>query len=102
MADRPTFALNPSTAHCELNGWNSHIQLQDLNKGEPLGLLNVLEITSDTLCVYFHSRLHNERPSRVNQYILHAYILLFFFFIIWFVRLLALRPLLSYCASLGW
>jgi hypothetical protein len=24
-----------------------------------------------------------------------------FFFIIWFVRLLALRPLLAYCASLG-
>jgi hypothetical protein len=24
------------------------------------------------------------------------------FFIIWFVRLLALRPLLAYCASLGW
>jgi hypothetical protein len=28
--------------------------------------------------------------------------LFFFFFIIWFVRLLALRPLLAYCASLGW
>jgi hypothetical protein len=26
----------------------------------------------------------------------------FFFFFIWFVRLLALRPLLAYCASLGW
>jgi hypothetical protein len=26
---------------------------------------------------------------------------LFFFFIIWFVRLLALRPLLAYCANLG-
>jgi hypothetical protein len=26
----------------------------------------------------------------------------FFFFIIWFVRLLPLRPLLAYCASLGW
>jgi hypothetical protein len=26
---------------------------------------------------------------------------LFFFIIIWFVRLLALRPLLAYCASLG-
>jgi hypothetical protein len=26
----------------------------------------------------------------------------FLFFIIWFVRLLALRPLLAYCASLGW
>jgi hypothetical protein len=25
----------------------------------------------------------------------------FFFFFIWFVRLLALRPLLAYCASLG-
>jgi hypothetical protein len=25
-----------------------------------------------------------------------------FFIIIWFVRLLALRPLLAYCASLGW
>jgi hypothetical protein len=25
-----------------------------------------------------------------------------FFFLIWFVRLLALRPLLAYCASLGW
>jgi hypothetical protein len=25
-----------------------------------------------------------------------------YFFIIWFVRLLALRPLLAYCASLGW
>jgi hypothetical protein len=24
-----------------------------------------------------------------------------YFFIIWFVRLLALRPLLAYCASLG-
>jgi hypothetical protein len=24
-----------------------------------------------------------------------------FFFLIWFVRLLALRPLLAYCASLG-
>jgi hypothetical protein len=24
------------------------------------------------------------------------------FFFIWFVRLLALRPLLAYCASLGW
>jgi hypothetical protein len=27
--------------------------------------------------------------------------LLLLFFIIWFVRLLALRPLLAYCASLG-
>jgi hypothetical protein len=26
----------------------------------------------------------------------------FFYIIIWFVRLLALRPLLAYCASLGW
>jgi hypothetical protein len=26
----------------------------------------------------------------------------YFFFFIWFVRLLALRPLLAYCASLGW
>jgi hypothetical protein len=26
----------------------------------------------------------------------------YFFIIIWFVRLLALRPLLAYCASLGW
>jgi hypothetical protein len=25
----------------------------------------------------------------------------YFFFLIWFVRLLALRPLLAYCASLG-
>jgi hypothetical protein len=25
-----------------------------------------------------------------------------FFFYFWFVRLLALRPLLAYCASLGW
>jgi hypothetical protein len=25
----------------------------------------------------------------------------FFFFFIWFVSLLALRPLLAYCASLG-
>jgi hypothetical protein len=24
------------------------------------------------------------------------------FFFIWFVRVLALRPLLAYCASLGW
>jgi hypothetical protein len=30
------------------------------------------------------------------------YFLKFFFIIIWFVRLLALRPLLAYCASLGW
>jgi hypothetical protein len=28
-------------------------------------------------------------------------LLLFFLFIIWFVRLLALWPLLAYCASLG-
>jgi hypothetical protein len=27
---------------------------------------------------------------------------LYIFFFIWFVRLLALRPLLAYCASLGW
>jgi hypothetical protein len=26
----------------------------------------------------------------------------FFIIIIWFVRLLALRPLLAYCGSLGW
>jgi hypothetical protein len=29
------------------------------------------------------------------------YFILFIFFIIWFVRLLALRPLLAYCANLG-
>jgi hypothetical protein len=27
---------------------------------------------------------------------------LYIFFLFWFVRLLALRPLLAYCASLGW
>jgi hypothetical protein len=33
-------------------------------------------------------------PQRQNPY-------LFIFLFIWFVRLLALRPLLVYCASLG-
>jgi hypothetical protein len=31
-----------------------------------------------------------------------ATILFFIYLFIWFVRLLALRPLLAYCASLGW
>lgn len=47
MADRPTFAPNPSTAHYALNGWNSHIYLKDLNKLTHY----VLEITCDTLSV---------------------------------------------------
>jgi hypothetical protein len=32
---------------------------------------------------------------------LQGYLYLYLFFLIWFVRLLALRPLLAYCASLG-
>jgi hypothetical protein len=32
----------------------------------------------------------------------HKNIFIIIIIIIWFVRLLALRPLLAYCASLGW
>jgi hypothetical protein len=38
----------------------------------------------------------NPRPSSLQHSALKG-----FFIIIWFVRLLALRPLLAYCASLG-
>jgi hypothetical protein len=39
----------------------------------------------------------------MNQHVVHnsSYLPTYLFFFIWFVRLLALRPLLAYCASLG-
>jgi hypothetical protein len=33
--------------------------------------------------------------------IISGYITIYFFFLFWILRLLALRPLLAYCASLG-
>jgi hypothetical protein len=56
-----------------------------------------------TLC------FHPHRSCRVAQITLDEFVasfsrkwLIYVFFFIWFVRLLALRPLLAYCASLGW
>jgi hypothetical protein len=49
------------------------------------------------VCARFvpHALLGDEKHARVE----HCKDMLFFF--IWFVRLLALRPILAYCASLG-
>jgi hypothetical protein len=44
----------------------------------------------------------NKIPQILQNQVLHMSFIYFLFFIIWFVRLLALRPLLAYCASLGW
>jgi hypothetical protein len=42
------------------------------------------------------------RPFYSLRFFLKYHICYHTFFFIWFVRLLALRPLLAYCASLGW
>jgi cytochrome c oxidase assembly factor CtaG len=44
--------------------------------------------------------IHNHASAWNNSSFI--IIIIIIIIIIWFVRLLALRPLLAYCASLGW
>jgi uncharacterized protein YqhQ len=68
-------------------------------------------IQSNFLCFWIKvnnisNNLINKRRqiNKIDKSIKYMCIVLqfFCFFFIWFVRLLALRPLLAYCASLGW
>jgi hypothetical protein len=53
-------------------------------------------------CSLFQTYLYQKETSKQEQEVLGRTNRVFFIInIIWFVRLLALRPLLAYCASLG-
>jgi hypothetical protein len=66
-----------------------------------LPYLSSRRVTSVILIVLFSSFRSFCVLSRNRDFSRGCYIFNLFFYIIWFVRLLALRPLLAYCASLG-
>jgi hypothetical protein len=60
----------------------------------------------DRACLYYCTLCPPSKELTTNRHIvqtssMYTHVFLFFLFI-WRVRLLALRPLLAYCASLGW
>jgi hypothetical protein len=76
-----------------------------------LTLLTLISSTSFRLAAYYLQNIHDPTHSTIQDLLIFK--LIYFHFNIegvfnlyliffWFVRLLALRPLLAYCASLGW
>jgi hypothetical protein len=87
------------------NSYERHKTYQEMNYSltfQPRAIQKVFPLFMIKL-VYslVHRRFNNTHMAYIpyhTKFKLKKYII---FFIIWFVRLLALRPLLAYCASLG-
>jgi hypothetical protein len=64
-----------------------------------LSRVNKFNVDNQIICMALHVsafRVYLQRLNSKNNFACG------FFFKFWFVRLLTLRPLLAYCASLGW
>jgi hypothetical protein len=91
------------------------VSLQFLNVGQSVGLFErVISSSQETstntgqhkhrINVHIHMNIHASNRIRTYDPGIQAsqdFIIIIIIIIIWFVRLLALRPLLAYCASLG-
>jgi hypothetical protein len=93
------FSLRPLLAYCASLRWWWRWLWKSRSNVDRLGKPKFSEKTCPSTTF-----VHHKIPHDLTRTVAVRNPRLFFFiiFIIWFVRLLALRPLLAYCASLGW
>jgi hypothetical protein len=77
-------------------------QLLELCKSLSIFILLIIVVPPAKICIHFQIVIIIRRCLSLSLCHYGSTALWTLFFFIWFVRLLALRPLLAYCASLGW
>jgi hypothetical protein len=73
----------------------------DLARVSALLTRSVLDLTPSIRCAMLVLRHPSQTTAQSNDLVSHATFRNSAIIIIWFVKLLAVRPILAYCASLG-
>jgi hypothetical protein len=85
------FRASPCNVHLRRN-------LKLLSAVKERTSLSIIHCSSSSFCSLQGVGQINSRPRFIIPFLASSWSFFFFF---WFVRLLALRPLLAYCSSLG-
>jgi hypothetical protein len=85
--------------------WHCHCQREAAvsGHGATAFITGRREIILDRITlIQYGTKYHIQQSNTIQKRVRTSYTCDTIIFFIWFVRLLALRPFLAYCASLGW